>query len=343
MIRIGIVGTGNTVSIAERHLKGILEDGRGAVSCVYNRNMDTAEAWVRRHGLDAVAAHSYEELLDKVDAVIICTPNSSHASLAIKAMEREKHVLLEKPLGVTLKECREIQEAADRYPGIKMVGFTNRFSPVVKKAKEYFTEMGEIFSLTAYTGGKRLADPKIGVEWRMKRELSGSGALCDFGSHLLDLSLFLTGRKYEAVTAMMDTVIKERKGERVENDDMASIICSAPGTLGTFTVSRVGMDSLRLIASGEGGMVEFSLRDKGYVTFWEKNRTGGYTQRQETWYGNGDDPFIGEIGTFIDGIQNKDVGYPTIEDALYVSKVLAAAEKAAEEKREVLVETQEII
>ena len=58
---------------------------------------------------------------------------------------------------------------------------------------------------------------------------------------------------------------------------------------------------------------------------------------------DGDDPFIGKIGTFIDGIQNKDVGYPTIEDALYVSKVLAAAEKAAEEKREVLVETQEII
>lgn len=46
MIRIGIVGTGNTVSIAERHLKGILEDGRGAVSCVYNRNMEIGRAHV---------------------------------------------------------------------------------------------------------------------------------------------------------------------------------------------------------------------------------------------------------------------------------------------------------
>lgn len=131
-------------------------------------------------------------MLSSVDGVIICTPNSSHCSLALDAMKRGKHFLLEKPLGVSEKECLELALLSRDYATTKMVGVTNRFSPLVKRAKEYMERMGRVYSIVASTGRNRLSDPNIPLEWRMKRDLSGSGALCDFGSHLLDLSHYLS-------------------------------------------------------------------------------------------------------------------------------------------------------
>ena len=335
-IRIGIIGTGGTTSIAEKHLAALLKDNRATVSAVYNRHLDSASLWIRNHGLKAKACESYDELLSLVDGVIICTPNSSHCPFVKKAIESNKHFLVEKPLGVNLEECEEVFSLCKTFDGIKMIGFTYRFYSLVNEAKRICRErIGKIYTLNAYFGGRRLSDPNIGVEWRMKRDLSGSGALGDFGSHLLDLALFVTGEHYNSIYAVTETMINERKGEIVDNDDSSSFICGGKNNFGSFTVSRIGMDDLRLVVTGEGGMIDLSMRGNGSLTYWEKSKNGPYSGKIEVIEGNTDNPYEKEIKTFLDGIEGKEVSYPNMDDALYVSKLLFAAEESSREKKEV--------
>ena len=337
-IRIGIVGTGGTTSIAEKHLDALLKDERVLVSGVYNRHYDSAFSWIEKHNLDAKTCHDYNELLSLVDGVIICTPNSSHCALVKEAIKNGKHFLVEKPLGVTKKECEEVSCLSQTFSGINMIGFTYRFYSLINEAKKICKErIGKIYTINSYFGGKRLADPNIGVEWRMRRALSGSGALGDFGSHLLDLAIYITGVEYDTVYAVSENMISERKGERVDNDDASSFICRGDGSIGTFTVSRTGMDDLRLVITGEGGMMDLSMRGNGELIYWEKDIIGPYTGRVKRVEGQTDNPYINEIKTFIDGIEGKDISYPDMYDALYVSKVLFAAEESAQKKKEVLI------
>ncbi len=88
--------------------------------------------------------------------------------------------------------------------------------------------IGPVYSCSAWFGGKRLADPNIGLGWRMRRASSGAGALCDFGSHLIDLTDYVAGQRYREVSCMADTFIPMRRLDQqmapVENDDAAAFL-----------------------------------------------------------------------------------------------------------------------
>ena len=101
-IRIGIVGAGTTVAIADRHVEGFLaQAGRCTVTAVCSRTLEGCRRLCIRHGLDGVRMTTrLEELLDVVDAVVLCTPNQFHLPYTERAVERGKAVLLEKPLGL---------------------------------------------------------------------------------------------------------------------------------------------------------------------------------------------------------------------------------------------------
>ncbi|UQT50283.1 Gfo/Idh/MocA family oxidoreductase [Flavonifractor plautii] len=100
-IRIGIVGAGTTVAIADRHVEGFLaQAGRCTVTAVCSRTLEGYRRLCVRHGLDGVRMTTrLEELLDVVDAVVLCTPNQFHLPYTERAVERGKAVLLEKPWG----------------------------------------------------------------------------------------------------------------------------------------------------------------------------------------------------------------------------------------------------
>lgn len=101
MIRIGIIGAGATVAIADEHVEGFLADGRCAVTAVYSRTQASARRLAAAHGLgEQVVCSSADEVYDRADAVVVCTPNDTHLSYLGAAAERGKAVLLEKPLGL---------------------------------------------------------------------------------------------------------------------------------------------------------------------------------------------------------------------------------------------------
>ncbi|MGN1163748.1 MAG: Gfo/Idh/MocA family protein [Candidatus Ornithospirochaeta sp.] len=335
MIRIGIVGVGATVSIAHYHALGYMGDDRCRITCVYDINKEGAEAFIRNHNLDAFVADDYDTLLENVDAVSICTPNAFHYSYAAAALEKGKHVLLEKPMGVEIEECRALEKLSRKTEAKSAIGLVYRFSSAIREAKALIEkEFTEIFTISGWFGGKRLSNPCVPFEWRMDRKKSGTGALGDFSSHLLDIAYFLTGKRADSVSAMTGVFIKERsdgKGgmREVENDDSATIIAKCGGTLMDFTVSRVGMDDVFLLITGDGGMIEVSLRNGGSLKYWPKKNDGGYegcekqipVESQSTL----EDWFSGEIPAFLDLIEGKDTTIASLSDGLYTESVIEAA------------------
>lgn len=340
MIRIGLVGTGATVSIAHYHAEGYKKDGRCTVAAVYDINRPAAEKWVADHGLSARVCDSYEEMLSLCDAADICTPNFLHYDYAAQALRAGKHLLVEKPMAVTREDCAALAGMEDGTDRCAMVAMVYRCANAVRLARQLVRErIGSVYTLAAWMGGKRLADPAVPLEWRMIRSRSGSGALGDFGSHLVDLASFVAGQRYARVTGELGCFIPERAGADgkpapVENDDAAMFVADGAHGMGSFTVSRVGLDDTMLLISGEGGMLQVSLRKPESVTYWEKKADGGYTGRVEACeippqvYFDG--WFEKEMSTFLDAIDGDRSQIADLRQGLYIEDVLFAAERAAQ-------------
>ncbi|MBR6085777.1 MAG: Gfo/Idh/MocA family oxidoreductase [Spirochaetales bacterium] len=339
MFRIGIVGTGSTFGIAHYHALGVMQDKRAAVAAVYSSSTEKAVRWVCDHNLSAVVCRSYEELLSKVDAVVICTPNSYHCSMALQAAGAGKHLLVEKPVAVSAEECEMLKKTCLNNGKTGMVGFAYRFSGAVQEARKLVSQrMGEIYLFSAWLGGRRLADPSLPIEWRMRRKISGSGALGDFGSHAVDLAAYLCNQRYEEVSCMTQTFIKDRLSDgvpaEVENDDVALFMGRGPNGMGSFSMSRIGMVEPRFVITGEGGLVEIDLSGTGSVSYMEKKPSGKYLGETKGIGLEKPNDFQAMISAqmtaFIDSMEGKPAPVADVAQGCYVESVLLAAEASSE-------------
>lgn len=129
----------------------------------------------------------------QIDAVIVATINSALAEVAAAAISAGKHVLVEKPAGISAKEIDDLIALAKKQDVCVRVGFNHRYHPAFIKAREIFESgvMGEMMFIRArYGHGGRIGYDK---EWRADPKLSGGGELIDQGIHLIDLASWFLG------------------------------------------------------------------------------------------------------------------------------------------------------
>lgn len=143
-------------------------------------------------GESAKVYTDYRELLQdaSIDVVHICTPNATHAEIAIAALEAGKHVNCEKPMAKTAAEARKMYEASLKTDKKLTISYQNRFRPdsiYLKKACDN-GELGEIYFAKAHAIRRR-AVPTWGVF--LDEEMQGGGPLIDIGTHALDLTLYM--------------------------------------------------------------------------------------------------------------------------------------------------------
>ncbi|MEM2914736.1 MAG: Gfo/Idh/MocA family oxidoreductase [Candidatus Bathyarchaeia archaeon] len=208
-VRIGIIGTGG---ISRFHMRGyqrntdIIE-----VVTVCDINKETATKRAEEWGIKKVYT-DYNKLVkdDEIDAVDICTPHNMHAPPAIAAAEAGKHILVEKPMAVEIKDCEEMNRAAKK-AGVKLMMEHNYcFFPPIAKLKELIMDgvLGEPLACVCKLreGGnwntKTTYFNWIGG-WRSQPEISGGGLLMDYAYHHLYTARYLMG-EFEKVTAMVD-------------------------------------------------------------------------------------------------------------------------------------------
>jgi predicted dehydrogenase len=185
-MRLAIIGCG--LIGAKRAAAAVSHE----IVVVCDRDRARAEKLAGQTGARAVL--DWREAINaEVEAVVVATTHDQLAPVALAAVERGRHVLVEKPAGRHVDEVRPIAQAAAARGLVAKVGYNHRFHPAFQKAREIVDrgELGKLMFIRArYGHGGRLGYED---EWRCKSDISGGGELIDQGSHLIDLSRWFLG------------------------------------------------------------------------------------------------------------------------------------------------------
>lgn len=365
MIRIGIVGLGSTIGIAAMHIKGYLcHPNKAQITALYDILPGRAQKYQEQFGLsEAKVCESYEELLQNVDAISVCTPNFTHVPIVVQALKAGKHVLCEKPFAPQPQDCEEALRWAETAQRVCMIGLCYRGIPAFRYMKQLIEEgaLGKVYYMRGSQGGGRIANPDVRCEWRMQKELSGPGAAADFGSHMLDITDWLLRDvcgPYREVQCMEGCFIPQRlsvKGDvvkTVNNDDVAVFTTRMEsGTLGSFTLSRIGSDHTLEIYGSKGylgfhGSKPFSL----VVQKCDEHAVCGpreeLTVPKELYLDGGEVPvnepfainFYYETKEFLEAIESGKPVTTGFDRGLYIQKLIDALQRSAEEKTTVSID-----
>lgn len=190
-IKWGILGAG---SVAQRRVMpamNALTDH--VISALMVRDLDRARVIAAKYGV-ANSYDSVEALVEdaSVDAVYVSSPANLHLEHVKAVAEAGKHVLCEKPMGLTPGECREIMAVCDSAGVHLQVCFVLRGWPIYHRIKALIEEgkFGQIVEIRAHLA--KWTSREQG-EWRLDPAQGGGGVLIDVGSHYLDLFRFLVG------------------------------------------------------------------------------------------------------------------------------------------------------
>jgi predicted dehydrogenase len=184
-----IIGCG---LIGKKRLAGLPAGSKLVVAC--DTNSARAEELVKQAKTGRAVTDFKPAITDpQVDAVIVATINSVLAGVSAAAVRAGKHVLVEKPAGVSVEQIDRLIGLAEKHGVCVRVGFNHRYHPAFLKAREIFASgaMGELMFIRArYGHGGRIGYDE---EWRADPKLSGGGELIDQGIHLIDLAGWFLG------------------------------------------------------------------------------------------------------------------------------------------------------
>ncbi len=207
MNKVGLAVIGSTGIIGRVHIEAM----RGLESCwlvgIHARRQEPLRQQAEE--LDTRLYPTLDDALadDDVDAIVIATPHPSHMEITTRAAAAGKHVLVEKPLGVTPSEA-EAQITACREAGVKLgVLFNNRFRPEALKMRQLINEgaIGEIYRSEMSSAMLRTQDYYDRLDWRGRWDAEGGGALLNQGIHGIDMYQWLAGLP-ETVFGMLSTL-----------------------------------------------------------------------------------------------------------------------------------------
>lgn len=213
-LRVALVGLGNWSAMHAGALKKtqLLK----LVTC-YTRTQDKAKKFAKDNGCDFET--SYEDVLARkdVDAVILCTPHTTHPGMAIQAANAGKHLLIEKPLANSVAECEKMISAFEDAHLVLSVCQDRRFWGPVRKMKQMITS-GDVGRLIL--GEANYLNPSgFGItpdKWRWYKSESPGGPLAYLGVHMIDTLRFLLDPSVVEVIATLD-----KMGVKAEIDDIA--------------------------------------------------------------------------------------------------------------------------
>ncbi|MBE5809204.1 MAG: Gfo/Idh/MocA family oxidoreductase [Clostridiales bacterium] len=238
MINVGIIGCGKIAAL--RHAPEFSANNGCRLVGFYDFVPFRAQALADQ--FDAKAFGSMQCLIDNVDAVSICTANNAHAAATIQALNCGRHVLCEKPMATTLKDCEDMAQAARAAGRVLMLGHDQLFMPVHQKARALIAA-GAIGRPITFRTTFAHAGPEswtgTGNTWFFDKRRAAMGALGDLGIHKTDLIRFLLGEDIVRVNAVTATLNKTYPdGSPITVDDNAVCIYEMEsGATGTMQVS----------------------------------------------------------------------------------------------------------
>ena len=228
-LALGLIGCGR---IALAHLKAAANlPGEVRVVAVAGRRRDRAEAVARDFQIPAVH-DDYRRLLDdpQVQAVVITTPNESHAQIACEAAAAGKHILVEKPMALDSRSAETMVQAAERAGIQLMVAQCRRFADAVETMLRRLPEIGQVFRAHLVFC---VSFPQPPTDWWRSDKQAGGLVILLQGSHSLDSVCWWLGAIPERVFATAS-----RRNPAWEGEDEADILCNfADGAVASVHLS----------------------------------------------------------------------------------------------------------
>ncbi|MCL2096502.1 MAG: Gfo/Idh/MocA family oxidoreductase [Oscillospiraceae bacterium] len=230
-LKVGIIGTGG---IAHAHLNSYNAVGKDEVEVVAGCDIvpGKAEEFFKRNNMpDAKGFDSKEEMLKnvKLDAVSVCTYNATHSECAVFALENGLHVLLEKPMSVTLEQSLAMLKAEKESGLILTVGFHPRYDVNWQKIRQIIDSgvLGKIYYVQT-GGGRRSGMPGGNF---INKKTGGAGCLVDIGCYSLDFAMHSIGypKPLTVSASSFDHLGKKHFGDAFEVDDFSAAFVRLEG------------------------------------------------------------------------------------------------------------------
>lgn len=360
-LRVALIGCGGIT--LQNHLPGFALCPETQITALCDSDPATLERARQQTGV-AVVSTRFEEIVarDDVDAVVIATPNVTHAPIAHAAIAAGKHVLCEKPLALTAAEARGMAAAAERAGVRHMTAYTYRFVPAMRYLAS-LTQSGVLGEIRHFRSCRLQDWGTRNLGWRQVRQLAGTGELGDMLSHRIDFAHLLVGPMRRLV-ANLKNFTPLRDGAPNDTDDWVAILAE-------FTRGATGVLESSKLASGRNeswrslDYVELNGSQASAVFFtgkWNElqmGRAGGsglevvpVPRQFWTWPGSPRDPGAGDplvtfrydqAFEFVDAIRNQRPCRPSFHDGARVQAVMDAAVRSAETRQWVEPETDGLV
>lgn len=264
-IRYGFVGVGGIARGA--HIRTIQALDLGPITAVCDSDPAALAAGRALTGAGFATA-DYRELVARpdVDAVVVCTPNDTHADIAVAALAAGKHVLCEKPMATTARDCDRMTDAARRARRVLQIAQPYRYAPFYRKMRRLIDE--------GHIGTPQMAWAKecmqwgdvepSGKAWRMYQQRSG-GILVEKNCHHLDLLNWMVGSEPVRVAAFGGKAFYQKP----EIMDHATVIVEyangAKGTLLLVLYQSKALIDLEVGVAGPLGRIETFDQNEMYL------------------------------------------------------------------------------
>ncbi len=245
-VRVGILGAGAVSDY--HHVPGLRLDPRARVVAACDADPALLERRKADWGIDRVTT-DWEAFCNDpaIDAIIIATPNFSHRPMAVAAAKAGKHLMCEKPLGLSAAEVQQMVEAAHEAGVVHMTAFTYRFAPAMRYLR-HLLKTGALGDPRHFRSQRFLDLPETSWGWRQYVDKAGAGDLFDMTIHRIDFAIDLMGpieRVCGAVArfAPRDHTADGRPCPPSEVDDWSALI-------GRFASGAVGVWEGTTLAKG---------------------------------------------------------------------------------------------
>lgn len=321
--RVGIVGCGGVGAI---HAAILAKDSRVHLHSFFDADPARAQAMAAR--FSGQAAGSLEALLEKSDAVFVCTPNTTHEEVAMQVMRAGKHVFCEKPFALDLASASRLRDKAARSGLLYQVGHNRRFAPVYKVLKQAI-ERNDLRPLSVHAKMNR--GELVNPPWVWNASLTG-GFLYETPVHMFDLMTFFFG-KVESVQ------VAARAHEHDELDDFSILLNFQSGlqaTMKTFAHASWHFPFERFEVYGKHSTYETFEMERISFTNGLDSKTTTYdfslATMHEKW------GYIEEDRLFVDALEGKSPVPVSADDGYHVVELIEACYQSAREGARVSLE-----
>jgi predicted dehydrogenase len=352
--KVAVIGCGRIGCSA--HIPAYAKNPLAEIKYLIDIREERAVDQARQYGVAHTATDFRVVLNDpEVAAVSVCTPNDTHAPIAIACLEAGKHVLCEKPASTSLDLVKKMKDAADRSQRILNIGVVNRFNTQVNKIKEIIEngDLGNLYHIYCSFRAHR-SIPGLGGPFTTRAH-SGGGVLIDWGVHFLDLIFYCIGSpRVNTVSGVTHSVL----GKNMQDYAFIDMWAGPPDYSGTYDVEdfvsgliRTQGPTINLNGAwaqniAESAMFVDFLGDKAGI----KLKYGGdftiYSAKEGVLYETSpsmqkSDMFDVEIDSFLKAARAGEKNRANIDNVLITSAVMEAIYHSAQLGKEVDLSSEE--